>query len=133
MNRSVRTTRRRKSHVSEPLVDDRQLLEQVGGDAAQFEEIVALYRTERPKILVGLAQAIESGTAVDVEQEAQRLKGTFGSIAAGAAVRLAQQLETMARDGNLREARSAMESLEGMTRIIDQQLNSTLTRIKGQS
>jgi two-component system sensor histidine kinase/response regulator len=113
------------------MVDTTRLLDLVEGDAGRLEEVASRYHEERPKILRGLADAIDRGTAADVEQQANRLKSTFEKVAASPAIEVAARLEKMGRSGNLDDARLELEGLDRMTRLIDRDLMATLKRVRG--
>jgi len=134
LDRTARRGQRSTSDGDPPaanVVDATRLLDLVGGDAGRLEEIAARYHEERPKILLGLAGAIDRGTAADVEQQASRLRSTFEKVAASPAIELAARLEEMGRNGNLESARLELEGLDRMTRLIDRDLVAALERVRG--
>ena len=112
-------------------MDAARLLDLVGGDTGRLERIAARYHEERPKILRGLAEAIDRGTAADIQQQANRLRSTFENVAASPAIELTARLEEMGRNGNLDTARLELEGLDRMTRLIDRDLMAALERVRG--
>lgn len=87
-------------------------LQRVGGDEGLLREIAGLMLEECPKLLRDLKRAIAAGDAPRVKLSAHTLKGSLDNIAAGAARAVAQQLETMGRAGELRDAPETTRALE---------------------
>ena len=99
------------------------LLARVGGDPALLEELIGLFRTECPRQLAVIRQALGDRDGPAVYRGAHTLKGSAGIFEAYELVSLLQRLEARAREGDLAtcdnvfalvdiEARRVIASLE---------------------
>jgi PAS domain S-box-containing protein len=93
-------------------VDWAAALERLQGDRELLEELVGVIRQEAPKLLAAVRAAVERGDAPSLKLAAHTLKGSLGNFAAAKAVEAAKRLESMGKQGDLSEARSALATLE---------------------
>jgi PAS domain S-box-containing protein len=99
-------------------LDERRLLERVGGDRAALRRLARLYLADYPKLLARLRRALAAGDAPGVRAAAHALKGATSNFAATAAVAAAQRLEQLAEAGTLGEAPAVLADLEGALRQV---------------
>jgi signal transduction histidine kinase/CheY-like chemotaxis protein len=84
----------------------------LGGDAALFDELTALFAEQSGQLIGQLQQALAGQDARQVERIAHTLKGSVGAFGAGEVLAAAAQLEELARRGDLAGARQALPALE---------------------
>jgi CheY-like chemotaxis protein len=99
-------------------LDERRLLERVGGDRAALRRLARLYLADYPKLLARLRRALAVGDAPGVRAAAHALKGSTSNFAATAAVAAAQRLQQLAEAGTLGEAPEVLADLEGALRQV---------------
>ncbi|HLF25118.1 MAG TPA: response regulator [Anaerolineae bacterium] len=95
-----------------PPVDLKEALEVVGDDVDILRNAVLLASDEIPIQLARLKDALGRQDAAAVEAGAHRLKGVMGNVGGLAAHEAAQQLETMAEQGNLAGGLAGAQALE---------------------
>lgn len=94
-------------------------LARVGGKVEHLRKIVTVFLAEAAKLLSEMRQAITSGDAPTLKRAAHSLKGSVGIFGAASAVQAAQQLETMAADGEWAEVEEAYTKLaQEMDRLL---------------
>jgi two-component system, sensor histidine kinase and response regulator len=91
--------------------DEAALLTLVGGDDELMQEIIDLYLAEYPRLMRDIHAAVAGEDARALNFAAHALKGSVGNMAASRSYNAALELETLARAGNLREARASMATL----------------------
>ncbi|GGG67464.1 response regulator [Edaphobacter dinghuensis] len=96
----------------EPSVATDELLERVDGDRAFLAELLELFRRDYPAQLQALHAAARNGDAATLQRVGHALKGALGNLSAPVSSRLAGELETMGRSGNIEAAASTVEALE---------------------
>jgi PAS domain S-box-containing protein len=94
------------------LLDRREALGHVGGDPGLLRELVHIFLADWPRLLADLRGGAEHGDARRLKLAAHSLKGSLTHFAAGPAVRAAQHVETLAGNGDLRDAPAAVAALE---------------------
>jgi CheY-like chemotaxis protein len=87
--------------------DPGPLLQRISGDRGLLQELVAMCGEDCPRMLEHVRTAIDADDAEAVRRAAHLLKGSVSNV-----VSAAQRLEEMGREGELREARNAYQSLE---------------------
>ena len=93
-------------------VDETLLRELVGGDLELMCELAELFRTEGPRLLALMSNAVASNDAGALQRAAHALKGSAGSMAAQPATEMAQEMEIMGRDSRMHEAPQTLRGLE---------------------
>ena len=94
-----------------PVLDRAEALGRAGGDQALLAEILAIFRNDTPFISKAIERALAEGSCPPVAASAHRLKGSLGTLGAGASFAAAERLEEAAATGNLRLAREAWKVL----------------------
>jgi PAS domain S-box-containing protein len=96
----------------QPGLDRAAVLARLDGDEDLLAELVGLFIQESPKLLAAIQQAIERADPKGLERAAHALKGSVGNLAVPTAVKAAQTLENMGREGNLAAADAAYAVLQ---------------------
>jgi two-component system sensor histidine kinase/response regulator len=112
----------------EPLMDERRLLERVGGDRQALRELVELFLDDAPRLLTRVLEAIEARDAPALQAAAHALKGAVSNFAAPAATQAAARLQQMGESGRLGGAQAGGELLEQEL----ERLRDALTRLVSQ-
>jgi two-component system sensor histidine kinase/response regulator len=102
-------------------------LEKVGGDKEILEEILVVFSESYPDQLSELKKAIDNADAPIVERAAHTIKGSVGIFSAKKALETAFLLETMGRDGNLKDAAAVYSKLEQEVEELEAALRATLS------
>jgi CheY-like chemotaxis protein len=110
--------------VQKPSVDAAELLERVDGDYSFITELAELFRTDYPRHLRTAREALSRQDSPAVEKASHALKGALVNLAAGPASRIAQDLEAIARSGDLTHAGPALQQLE-------EELNRVMIQLEG--
>ena len=111
-------------------LDRTALLTRVGGDIPLLTEILVLFRTECPRLLRELGDAVARRDASDVARTAHTLKGTLGNLSATDACAAAARLEALGRSGDLVGVEGALSLLQRHIQHLHQslaQLSTDLT------
>ncbi|MDB5033385.1 MAG: rpfC [Chlorobi bacterium] len=95
-----------------PAFDRPQALAQTGGDVDLMRDLYDLFVSGSAERIEEIRGAIASGAFSAVEFAAHKLKGSMTVFAAGPACALADELETMARDGDLTNAGATCVAME---------------------
>ena len=95
-----------------PAIDQRDLLERLGGDAELLVELTQIFHVETPRMLAALRTAVDAGDATNVQRVSHTLRGSVAVFGAHAATHAAQALEHMARGGSLAGAHDALATLD---------------------
>jgi PAS domain S-box-containing protein len=95
-----------------PVFDEARFLDRLDGDELLIAEIVGMFLEECPKLVRGVCDAVAQVDASALERAAHKLKGAAADIAAPQAVQAALCLEQMGRQGDLKDAAAAFETLE---------------------
>ena len=97
---------------SDEAINVKLVMAQLDGDLSLLKEIVGLFLDDCPKQLSSIRDAIERGSAQDLERAAHAFKGSVGNFGASAAFEVALNLERIGCDGDLGRADEAMRALE---------------------
>ncbi len=82
------------------------------GDEELFKELIGIFLEDSVGVADKLKQAVESGDAEAVHQNAHALKGASGNICAGPVRDAAQLLEKAGRNNDLQQAPALHKKLE---------------------
>jgi CheY-like chemotaxis protein len=106
------------SSPTEPLFDKAEAMRRVDGDPMLLREMIELFAKEGPAVLADVVRAARAPDAVSLQIAAHTLKGMVGTFGAGALFTAAQELESMARRGDLTGASECCRDLEaGVPRL----------------
>jgi PAS domain S-box-containing protein len=97
---------------SDAELDRAAALAHTGGDPALLGELAAIFRGDCPRLLAALHGALAAGNAEGLRVAAHTLKGSLACLGAVPAARQAQQLEGLARRGDLAAAAAALAAVE---------------------
>lgn len=97
---------------AKPAIDWKRGLARVDGDSELFRDLLNLFASQAPAILIEIRASVEHKDASAIEHSAHRLKGSLSNFGANDAVGAAGRLEAMARDGELNQTEEAFAKLE---------------------
>lgn len=100
------------SNLREASVCTEELLERIDGDRAFLSELLDLFRQDYPGQLQAAREAVSKGDAAALQRVGHALKGALGNLAAPIASRLAGELESMGRSGDIALAGTRVAELE---------------------
>jgi len=89
-----------------------KLLATTGGDEDLAKELINIGLDQCELTLEGIVQAVQGKQAEDLHHTAHKLKGSLQCLGAGTSLVLVMDLETMAINGDLRQAESTLEKLK---------------------
>ena len=101
---------------------------QTGGDDALRTEIIQMFLEDCPVRVAEVRAAVEAGDARALVSSAHALKGSAAYLCASIVRGRAADLERLGRDGNLTDARAALDGLDAAVA----QLLVELTNVHGQ-
>jgi HPt (histidine-containing phosphotransfer) domain-containing protein len=111
------------------LVDWRKALEHADGSEELLLELAQVFVETCPDMLADIRQAIDEGSADDLNRAAHNLKGAARIFAAGPVVELALQLEETGASGSLAGAAEHYADLErcagDLRAVLSQRLGRT--------
>jgi CheY-like chemotaxis protein/HPt (histidine-containing phosphotransfer) domain-containing protein len=90
-----------------------------GGEEALMQEMITLFYEEVPAQLSELWEACAVGEAERIWEAAHKLKGSCRTVAAGRMAEACQQLETLARSGELGEIKRLLDAVEASYRELE--------------
>jgi CheY-like chemotaxis protein len=98
---------------SAPSFNPQAALEATGGNMEYLREVVHVFlEQDYPRHLAALKEGLACADAEKVRSAAHGLKGALGSFGGTAGYEVAQKLQTMAMEGNLRHAPELVPALE---------------------
>jgi PAS domain S-box-containing protein len=98
-------------HEEAPVLDERELLDRVGGDRELAGELLDLFARSWPEKINAIRASAEAGDLEEVAHLAHELKGSAANLGAREAMSAAVGLETAAREGGTAAVRAAVEPL----------------------
>jgi CheY-like chemotaxis protein/HPt (histidine-containing phosphotransfer) domain-containing protein len=108
------------------ILDEASLLEECDGDKSLLGRMVEIFDRDAGERLPRLREAVRTGAAEAVKQEAHALKGGIGTFYAKAAYDTAYALEKMGADGDLSNAQATLQTLESQLRSLRQKLGELI-------
>ena len=108
------------------ILDEPALLEECDNDKALLARMVEVFDRDASQRLPRLREAVRTGAAVAVKEEAHALKGGIGTFYAKAAYDTAYVLEKMGADNNLSNAQATLQTLEGQLQTLRQKLDQLI-------
>jgi signal transduction histidine kinase/CheY-like chemotaxis protein len=98
---------------SDSPLDVQRALEQLGDDRELLNEVIAAFLNDAPRLLADLDSAISQADPAKLHLAAHSLKGSASNICAEPTRSVAQQIESLGKQGRIREANSLIEELHG--------------------
>jgi signal transduction histidine kinase/CheY-like chemotaxis protein/HPt (histidine-containing phosphotransfer) domain-containing protein len=108
------------------ILDEAALLEECDNDKTMLGRMVEIFDRDARDRLPRLREAVRTGAAVTVKQEAHALKGGIGTFYAKAAYDTAYVLEKMGADGDLSNAPVTLQTLESQLHTLRQRLDELI-------
>jgi two-component system sensor histidine kinase/response regulator len=108
------------------ILDEASLLVECDDDRELLGRMVEIFDRDAQGRLPKLREAVRSGNAVVVKQEAHALKGGIGTFFASEAYDTAYALEKMGTDGRLDEAETTLRTLEHQLQRLRQKLDELI-------
>ena len=97
------------------------MLERLGGDEGLARQLVSLFLTEYPRMMIAIREGVALDSAEDLRKAAHAFKGSVGNFTDGPPTTTAFELEQIGREGRLLDARAVLGRLEGdVERFIEQ-------------
>src|SRR6202030_2277269 len=96
----------------EPILNVAELLARVDNDAELLRELIAIFKTEFPRLLLGLRQAIGQGNLTNVRKSGHTLRGMLSNLAATRATAAAARLEQLRDSSDSTALKSALALFE---------------------
>ena len=110
-----RTVRKKRAEAAAPapalVLDEKDLLDMVAGDASLLLEVTAIFLQEGPAQLAEMKKAIADGDVQTLRRAAHTLKGAADSLCGRRAAAAALEVETFAQQGDLAGASAACLAL----------------------
>jgi len=97
---------------ADSILDREEILERVGGDMELLAELVEIFTADSAEMLGRIEKAIETGDAEELRSAAHALKGSVGNFGENAAFKTARSLEMMGKEGDLSNAKQALDLLK---------------------
>ena len=111
---------------SRVILDEAALLEECDNDKAMLRRMVEIFDRDAGGRLPRLREAVRTGDAAAVKEEAHALKGGIGAFYAKAAYDTAYVLEKMGADGHLSNAQATLQTLESQLQSLRQRLEELI-------
>ena len=119
------------SGSSDPVLDPNAALERVDGDRELLGEIIDLFQQDIDNLVQELEQAVQAKDPEAIMRTAHRLKGSVATFSAKPATEAALRLETMGRNGDIRDAAAAFRTLQGELARLQPALESLKVESQG--
>ena len=97
---------------AEPALDEPALVAGFGGNRTLLLEVAEVFLVDSLALMAAITRAVDARDAGALVAPAHALKGSVGLFTQAGAYRTAQQLERMARSGDLADADAVRDALE---------------------
>jgi two-component system sensor histidine kinase/response regulator len=104
-------------HTRPAAWDAKAALQKMGGDKKLLRDVVSIFLEETPKLISRLQEAVATQDVRAIETTAHTLKGSLGYFSDAMASQ-ARELERIARENHLKQARRLMESFQREARAL---------------
>lgn len=98
--------------MTQLVVDREALLGSLENDSQLVKEVVGIFLTDSPDMLLAIRTAVTAGAANELMKAAHALKGSVSVFGAKSAVAAAQALESIGRSGQMGGSVEALAALE---------------------
>jgi HPt (histidine-containing phosphotransfer) domain-containing protein len=112
---AVEILAREQSARALPILSREKLLEQVDGDEALMQRMIALFHENTPRLLDDIRDSIARRGSSDLARSAHALLSSLGAFGANDAQRLTRQLETQGQEANYEHTDRTFAALERET------------------
>lgn len=112
LERVPKTPTRSPRTETPPTVNAHNLATLMDGDLDLLGTSIDIFRTEKPKLLAKIRDAVEGRHAIYLEEAAHALKGMLKGLAAERAASIAQRLESMGRAAQFEKSLCVLVSLD---------------------
>jgi len=102
---------------SEP-ADCRGLRDYLAGDSQLLSELIKIYLSQCPSLLAAAQRALQEKNGKELARVAHTIKGSAGNILARASVKIAEQLEAFALEGDFTRAQEMIGALQEQTECL---------------
>jgi two-component system sensor histidine kinase/response regulator len=119
------------SDLLEESVHKDELLERIDGDHTFLAELLEIFRGDYPGQIRSARQAVMEGDAAALQRVGHALKGALGNLGASIASRIAGELESMGKSGDIALAGTRVTDLEKeLLRVIETLEGMCLAAVK---
>jgi CheY-like chemotaxis protein len=115
-------------HTGPGGIDHNALWSRVDHDVELLTTMVNLFLDDCPGMMVKIRQSVERADADGLAASAHTLAGAMGNFTASRAVDKAYELERIARDGALEEARTIFDTLQSEVDVLLEQLKKIIAK-----
>ncbi len=116
----------RNGGVSNKLFSEDALQQQVDHDKNLLIEIISIFQNDANRLLEQIQKAISLKDNEMLQRAAHNLKGSLATLAANSPYQKAQELEQLAKDGNLDDAVKVFHELKTETERLKEELQTYL-------
>jgi CheY-like chemotaxis protein len=120
-----RSSKRNEPKVAANLIDEKRVLEGLGGDRELFVDVLQLFLQDSERLLQKIQAAGEAKDPVELGHSAHALKGSIANLSSGPAHQYAAELERMGKSGECDSASEVIAKLQDALR----QLQGAATQI----
>ena len=123
---------RRKRGETAPadLIDEKKVLEGLGGDRELFADVLRLFLDDSERLLKDIQSASTRQDAAALGRSAHALKGSIANLSSGAAYAHAAELEKMGKNDDCSSAPQVIPKLEESLRQLQTSASFSLRRIQ---
>jgi len=94
-------------------VDEQELLRRLGGSAKMLRDVAKIFTQDTPKRVAAIRKAIEQQDGATLAAAAHALRGSLAMLGAAEIAAEMRKVESLAKDGQVAEAREIFASIEG--------------------
>ena len=114
------------SHLKSDRFDPESLWERVDGDMELLRELLEVFTEEGPRMLARIDEAIQHGSAVELQKAAHKMKGSVLQFSATAAAAIAFELEEKGNHGSVDGTAPLYNRLKDEIDLLWKSLNSMI-------
>lgn len=112
------------SHLKSDRFDPESLWERVDGDMELLRELLEVFTEEGPRMLARIEEAIQHGSAIELQKAAHKMKGSVLQFSATAAAAISFELEEKGKHGSVDGTASLLARLKDEIDLLWKSLNS---------
>ena len=107
-----------------------ELLDRVDGDEDLIRELLVLFQEDSPKELLRAKQYLAEEEWQGLSRSAHTLRGSLRYISMNSTARIAEELETVARNGQRQESVALLAQLDGALQQMLSEVEARLVEVK---